>query len=272
MDELAGTLTWLPPVGDTIRQGDVLYRVDNAPVILMRGSTPAWRPFALGMTAGPDVSELQADLIALGDARGLLTQPTGEFDLATLYAVERWQRAENLVVTGEIPLGEVSFMSVPVRVGALHAAVGQAANPGASPIALTGTRRIITVTANPTLPPVTAGERVGIVLASGQSTVGTVSASSTGQLITVLPRDRAEFRSQPGGPVQVALTTQSVRAALTVPISALLALAGGGYGVDVVSHGGAHTLVAVHVGLFAGSLVQVSGAGIAAGARVVVAQ
>jgi hypothetical protein len=52
----------------------------------------------------------------------------------------------------------------------------------------------------------------------------------------------------------------------------LLALSGGGYGIEVVTTAGRHHLVGVTTGTFAGGLVQVSGAGIAAGTTVVVAQ
>ena len=45
----------------------------------MAGGTPAWRPFELGMTDGPDVRQLQANLIAGHFAAGLLTAPTGQF-------------------------------------------------------------------------------------------------------------------------------------------------------------------------------------------------
>ena len=59
---------------------------------------------------------------------------------------------------------------------------------------------------------------------------------------------------------------------LAVPVNALLALAGGGYAVEVVGPGGVHQLVGVSVGLFddAAGMVQVSGSGLAAGQRVVV--
>ena len=59
---------------------------------------------------------------------------------------------------------------------------------------------------------------------------------------------------------------------LAVPVSALLALAGGGYGLEVVGPAGAHHLLGVTTGLFASGQVQVSGPGITAGMRVVVAQ
>jgi hypothetical protein len=56
---------------------------------------------------------------------------------------------------------------------------------------------------------------------------------------------------------------------LAVPVSALVALAGGGYAVQVVSGGGAH-LTGVHTGLFSSSLVQVTGPGLRAGLSVAV--
>jgi HlyD family secretion protein len=55
-------------------------------------------------------------------------------------------------------------------------------------------------------------------------------------------------------------------------LGALLALASGGYGVEVVDRSGTHHLVGVSTGVFAGGEVQVSGAGIQAGTRIVVAQ
>jgi hypothetical protein len=72
--------------------------------------------------------------------------------------------------------------------------------------------------------------------------------------------------------VQVSLAIQVARDVLSAPVSALLALAGGGYGVQVVLPSGAHRLIGVHTGIFASGLVQVSGAGLTAGTKVVVSQ
>jgi len=68
-------------------------------------------------------------------------------------------------------------------------------------------------------------------------------------------------------PVTVNIVSAQVRAVLAVPISALVALAGGGYAVQVV-HGSATWLVAVRTGLFSDTLVQVSGTGLAVGQNV----
>jgi len=54
---------------------------------------------------------------------------------------------------------------------------------------------------------------------------------------------------------------------LTVPVAALLALAEGGYGLEVVD-GGRSSITAVETGLFADGRVEVSGSGIAAGTTV----
>jgi peptidoglycan hydrolase-like protein with peptidoglycan-binding domain len=270
--------------------------------VLMRGGTPAWRSFALGMTDGPDVRELQANLIALGYAAGLLTAPTGQFDLATRYAVERWQLANGYPETGQIDLGRVVFLPSAILVGAQNVAPGQAATPGQQPYQATTDRRIVTVPLNPNLPPVRVGEAISIVLPSNATTPGTAvaigpapaapgSGGSTGgptdgsngnsagatstsatDVLTVRP-DRPGATGTGGGvPVQVSLPTQSVSGVLAIPVTALLALAGGGYGVEVVTGPGTDRLVGVQTGIFAGGQVAISGPGIVAGTKVVVAQ
>ncbi|HEX5294041.1 MAG TPA: peptidoglycan-binding domain-containing protein [Streptosporangiaceae bacterium] len=281
VNHIAGTYTWLPAAGAVITPGRVLYRVDDLPVVLMAGRTPAWRPFALGMTGGPDVRQLQANLIAGGYAAGLLRVPTGQFDGPTADAVERWQTAHGYLPTGEMPLGQVVFLPAAIRVGAPEAAPGQNASPGQAPYLTTTGQRTVTVQPNPNLPAVRVGEAVSIVLPTTAATPGTVTAtggtsttaapSASAQLI-VTPDHPAATGTAAGVAVQVALPVESVRAVLAVPVAALLALAGGGYGLEVVSPSGRHRLVGVTTGIFAGGRVQVSGPGIAPGTRVVTTQ
>jgi peptidoglycan hydrolase-like protein with peptidoglycan-binding domain len=298
VNQIAGTYTWLPSVGSRVRPGRALYRVDNLPVVLMRGGTPAWRPFLLGMTDGPDVRELQANLIALGYASGLLSAPSGTFDLATLYAVERWQLANGYPATGQITLGQVVFLPSVVLVGAQNAAPGQAATPGQQPYQATTDRRIVTVPLNPNLPTVRVGEAVSIVLPSNAATPGTAVAigpapaapgsggsagnsadgstgttsTSAADALTVRPDRPGATGTGDGVAVQVSLATQSVSGVLAVPVTALLALAGGGYGIEVVTSSGTDQLVGVQTGIFAAGQVAITGPGIAAGTKVVVAQ
>jgi multidrug efflux pump subunit AcrA (membrane-fusion protein) len=88
----------------------------------------------------------------------------------------------------------------------------------------------------------------------------------------VVPDDPSATGTGDGESVQVSLTIESVHHVLAVPVSALLALAGGGYGLEVIGPSGHHMLVGVRTGIFAGGDVEVSGRGLAPGARVVTAQ
>ena len=62
-------------------------------------------------------------------------------------------------------------------------------------------------------------------------------------------------------PVQVEITTKGVKSALSVPVTALIGKAGGGFAVEVVRDDGRRELVAVKLGLFdtANGRVQVEG-------------
>jgi len=65
VNQATGTITWLPPVGRTVRQGGVIYRVNGSPVALWYGRVPAYRDLSEGLT-GADVREFNKGLIALG--------------------------------------------------------------------------------------------------------------------------------------------------------------------------------------------------------------
>jgi peptidoglycan hydrolase-like protein with peptidoglycan-binding domain len=271
VNQVTGIYTWLPRPGAVVRAGGVLYRVDDVPVTLMAGATPAWRPFGLGMTGGPDVRQLQAYLIAGHFADGLLTAPTGHYDPLTADAVARWQAARGLTATGLIPLGQVIFLPGAILVGGMNVAAGQAADGGQQPYQVTTGQRTVTVPLNPDLPPAGAGERVSIILPSQASTPGLITAVAPGQL-TVTPVQPRATGTGTGVQVQVALAVQSARGVLAVPVAALLALAGGGYGLEVVTPSGARHLAGVTTGVFAAGQVQVSGPGVTPGTKVVVAQ
>src|SRR5437868_1005179 len=65
-DRVSGTITWLPSVGQVIRPGQALFRVNGAPVILMDGRTPAYRDLGPSDGAGQDILQLNRNLVALG--------------------------------------------------------------------------------------------------------------------------------------------------------------------------------------------------------------
>jgi hypothetical protein len=127
---------------------------------------------------------------------------------------------------------------------------------------------------------------VSIVLPTQTRTPGTVAAigpapapasggGSAGQassVLTVTPMHPGVTGTGAAVPVQISLTIQSMRHVLAVPVSALLAFEDGGYGLEIVLPSGRHHLIRVATGIFAGGMVQVSGAGLAPGTKVVVAQ
>jgi hypothetical protein len=72
--------------------------------------------------------------------------------------------------------------------------------------------------------------------------------------------------------VEISITSNSATNVLVVPLDALLALANGGYALEVIGPKGMHTLEPVTVGLIDDGTerVQVSGPGVAAGQRIVI--
>lgn len=291
-NQARGTVTSVPGTGDIIGQGHVLYQVDGKPVVLLNGSTVLYRELAQGASAGPDVRQLNADLVALGYASASDLDPSSdEFSVQTAQSVGKLQAALGLDQTGQLGPAQAVFLPGPVRVTAVAAAAGQPARPGERIITASSTQRVVTINLDAALQSdVADGNRVVITLPSGQTTPGMVTsvgkvATSTNQnsptgssspastvQVQVTPGRPADTGTLDQAPVQVAITTGTVRDALVVPVNALVALSGGGYAVEVAEAGGAHRLVAVTPGLFddADGLVAVTATGLPAGTRVVV--
>ncbi len=97
---------------------------------------------------------------------------------------------------------------------------------------------------------------------SGSGTSSTATVTVTITLDSTSPG--ATFDQ---APVNVNITSQTVDNVLAVPVNALLALQGGGYGVEVVTGKTSH-LAGVTTGMYSDTLVQVSGSGITAGTLV----
>ena len=284
-----GTITGLPAVGHVIRQGQVLYQVDGQPIVLLYGSTPAYRSLAQGADAsnvtGKDVQQLNRDLVALGYASSSDVDPSSdEFSWATKAAIKELQASLGVKQTGRLDLGQVVFLPTAARVTSVPATIGSPA--GGTILKATSTTRQVTVNLDAAQQSqIKVGDTVTITLPNGRTTPGRVrsvgkvattpatgSDSTPTVEVDIAPTDAAATGSLDKAPVQVAIITDTARNALVVPINALLALAGGGYAVEVVRGDGLHHLVPVSTGLFddAAGLVQVTGAGLAAGQRVVV--
>ncbi|MFB6518123.1 efflux RND transporter periplasmic adaptor subunit [Streptomyces sp. NPDC056401] len=278
-----GTVTQLPAVGEAIRQGQVLYRVNAKPVILLKGSVPAYRELSRGME-GADVQQLNAALVALGYATEEELDPRSDyFSRATRSALKELQDAVGLEETGRLTPGQAVFLPVDeLRVTKVEAMTGGLVGPGGLVMRASSTRRHVTVALNAgQQSSVKPGDKVLITLPNGKTTDGVVSsvgkvATKTEQSMTVdvliEPSDAKATGELDQAPVQIAIVSETVNDVLSVPVDALLARAGGGYAVEVVDEDGKHRLVPVTTGLFDDSAgtVQVTGEGLSAGQNVVV--
>jgi multidrug efflux pump subunit AcrA (membrane-fusion protein) len=105
----------------------------------------------------------------------------------------------------------------------------------------------------------------------GGGSSGSSSTPSSTVPVTIALSGRRHVAGLDQAAVSVNFEQQVQRGVLAVPVTALLATAGGGYAVETVGGGQKH-LVPVTPGLFAGGYVEVSGAGLSEGMRVSDAQ
>jgi peptidoglycan hydrolase-like protein with peptidoglycan-binding domain len=279
-----GTITSLPLVGHVVRRGKQLYGLDGAPVVLLYGSAPSYRTLSEGLT-GPDVRELNQNLIALGYATRSELLPLRYYSANTAYALERYQTALGIASpTGALTLGQAVFLPTAAKITAWETgvALGAAVTPGEALMTATSATPVATISLDPSQEgEVKLGNHVGVTLPDGTVTPGVISAvgkvaSTNASGVTSVPVTVSLVHPQAAGglsqaPVTIQVTTGTVNNVLVVPVDALEARAGGGYAVEVIGPHG-HRLVPVSVGVFddAAGKVQVSGPGLTAGQRVVV--
>jgi hypothetical protein len=267
-----GTLTWLPSVGQVIRQGQVLYKTDlTDPVVLLYGSLPDWRVLAEGVT-GADVTQLNRDLVSLGyaDRTDISAEGWDYFSWETKVGVDALQSAAGISSpSGSLAVRSVVFEPHAMRVTSLLGSLG---NPAAGPLlSATSDQHVVSIALNTSDESEAAvGDTVSITLPDGASTpakissVGTVasgSGSSATIPVTVTLTEPSAAGNLDEAPVTAEITAESVSNVLAVPVGALLAQSPGRYAVEVTGPDNTRRLVPVAVGLFddSSSLVQVTG-------------
>jgi peptidoglycan hydrolase-like protein with peptidoglycan-binding domain len=263
-----GTITALPAQGTVLERGKPVYQVDARPVPLLYADLPLYRDIAAGMTDGPDVRMVEENLKALGF--GGFGTPDKKFTDATATAVKKWQKSLGLDQTGVIGMGDVVVTSGPVRVSSVSAELGGRGDD--TLLKYTGTGRVITVELTAAQRELAKpGAKVGLTVA-GKPTTGTVASvapappgsnpnESDEQKFnaTITLDDPAAVGDLDAGSVDARFTTGARQGVLAVPVGALVALAEGGYAVEVVGGDGGKHLVAVKTGLFADGKVEVEG-------------
>ena len=94
----------------------MLYRVADNPVLLLCGATPAYRSLSEG-ESGPDVEQLNANLVHLGYATSSQLDPSSDsFSAETAYALEKLQAKLGEDQTGSLDLGQAVFLPGPLRI------------------------------------------------------------------------------------------------------------------------------------------------------------
>src|SRR5262245_61314988 len=272
-----GIYTELPDAGDKVDCGDVLYRVNDNPVLLLCGGTPAYRSLSEGAT-GPDVTELEANLVHLGYAtRAQLDPSSGHFGSETASALEKLESKHGENQTGSLHLGQAIFLPESVRIATVTGELGGTAQPGAHVLDATSGTLEVQLALDPSQQDeVKTGDRAQITLPGNTAVtgrvhrLGRVAQVPAGQdnnageatIPAFISLDHPQqARGLDKAPVQVNITTKGVESALNVPVTAIVGRSGGGFAVEVARAGGRRELVAVKLGLFdtVGGRVQVEG-------------
>jgi peptidoglycan hydrolase-like protein with peptidoglycan-binding domain len=277
----SSTVTRLLDQGARVERGDELFRVDEQPVTLLRGKIPMYRDLVPG-DSGPDVRQLEVNLEKLGYG-GFTADAV--YSSSTAEAVRDWQEDVGAQVTGVVSRASVVFMPERGRVDSVHVDVGDSVSPGTPVLDITGTEQVVSLEVDvDDRDLVEVDTDVTVALPDGTEIAGTVTSLNVVEAeppagvaegpaaapedpvaeveVTLADPAPKEFID---GPVEVIVGIDERAEVLSVPVNALLALAEGGYGLEVVSDDGTTEIVAVDTGLFAGGRVEVSGVGITEG-------
>jgi peptidoglycan hydrolase-like protein with peptidoglycan-binding domain len=232
---------------------------------------------------GRDVTLVADNLVELGYDIGYrppLVDGGDTYTASLAAAVRRWQKKIGMPATGTLGPSQVVVLPGPVRVDSVDARLGDAAD---GPLMhVSSVAKVITVpVAAGSLNGISTGDRVQVMMPDSTEFRGSVRSvgrsiksdddqdaagdNATPMLtVTVRPHRAADVADLDSAPVQVRFSSGLRHGVLAVPVSALLALRGGGYALQRPDG----SLVAVETGLFAGGLVEVKGTGLSAGMRV----
>ncbi|WP_129667670.1 efflux RND transporter periplasmic adaptor subunit [Phytoactinopolyspora endophytica] len=283
-----GTVTGIADQGTQIERGDELFRLNEQPATALFGGIPMYRDLQQG-SAGVDVEQLINNLTELGYAD---CEAEDEFTWCVDVAVRDWQEEIGMDETGVVAQTDVVFVPSGNRVDTLHTNVGGVLAQGSPVLDVTGSEQMVSLDVDVTERDLLAVDtEVTVELPGGDEVAGTVTAANVVPAgsgdgsdggsddsgeddaiaeVEVTLGDEVDD-SLLGGPADVVIEVDQREDVLTVPVNALLALAEGGHGVEVVADDGRTTLVPVETGLFADGRVEVSGDGIDEGTVVGVA-
>lgn len=228
---------------------------------------------------GPDVAQLEQALHALGYGEGVTIDES--FTLETRDAVLAWQAANLADLDGIVDLGEVYFSSTSIRVSEQLASIGATVGSGSPVLAITAADIVVKVD----LPAddqglIAAGDGVTVELPNNEEVPATVDSVATVATfnqqgdavfeVVISLDDPSAAAGLDEAPVEVDIVSDSVTGVVAVPVAALVALAEGGYAVEVQHADGNTELIAVEPGFYADGLVEVTDTEVEPGMKVIV--
>jgi peptidoglycan hydrolase-like protein with peptidoglycan-binding domain len=275
-----GIVTWLVDEAEVLERGDLLYRVNERPVTLLYGDVPMYRDLRPGDT-GTDVAQLKANLAELG-YDGF--DDDDEFSPSVADAVRAWQEDVGVEPTGTVGRGDVVFAAEGGQVDGLRSGVGEMVTPGRAVMDITGAEQVVSFEVElDDRDRVEVGTEVTVELPDSDELTGTVAVTTVAEVaaaesddpmgggetesiaqveVTVDDDVPADLSDEP---VDVVVVTDERDDVLSVPVNALVALAEGGYGLEVVADDGDTSTVPVETGLFAQGKVEIDSDGVAEG-------
>lgn len=276
----SGTVTDAAGVGDILGHADRLFVVEGTPVTLFVTDVPFYRTLSTG-SIGADVQVLEETMMSLGfDANGGLVAD-GTFDDATREALMAWQGSIGAPLDGVLNIGEVMVTENPIRIAATHISVGANVQPGTTIFTPSTSTSVVSVR----LPAsdqdlVVIGDSVIVVMPNGDhepasvTSVGTIAIRSqefgTYFEVEVTLNRQGAATGLDEAPVDVDIVEDRAEDVLAVPVAALLALAEGGYAVEIDADSGKTRLVRVETGMYAGGSVEITSSELEDGMLVVV--
>lgn len=283
-----GVVTSVPATGTVVANGQALFTIGLQPTVLLKGTVPAFRALDTSSDAGADITQLEQALADLGFGAGVTVDET--YTSATATAVKKWETAlGRFDPDGTVELGDVVFAPGDVRVTEISATTGTQVRTDTAVVSVSPTAKVVTMTVSADAANrLEAGTAVQLELPGDVETTGkitdigpeTAAANQGGPgggggptvTITITLDDPAKAGDFDSGSVDVTIERSRVKDATTVPVTALLALAEGGYAVQVVDarQPGGYRLAAVEIGTYSGNDVQVTGPGIEPGVQVLV--
>ncbi len=241
-NRLSGTITSLPSIGQLIKPGQPLYELDSRPVILMNGTTPAYRDLRSGDSDGRDILQLNRNLVRLGfNPDGIVVDDV--WQPATSAGVEALQASLGEPETGSLSPGQVVFLPGNRIVSALDASLGSTGGGAGGPSSAGGSTPASSVGGNGSATPILQTTSTQLIVtvdldASKQSeakvgetvTVEMPAGTIVDGVITGVSPVAASSSSSSSGPSSAPGSSSSAQA--TIPVTVKLKGHISGAGLD----------------------------------------